>query len=99
MNPTKPIVNLIDYSRNPFNLAIASARTCYSSKGILLPEDMVKSEKSIEIRDRVAKSTKKAGHLTTRQHPQFIFTLDKVSRQFVWSFLHSHPFYNSEQVK
>ena len=98
MNPTKPIVNLIDYSRNPFNLAIASARTCYSSKGILLPEDMVKSEKSIEIRDRVAKSTKKAGHLTTRQHPQFIFTLDKVSRQFVWSFLHSHPFYNSEQV-
>lgn len=94
----KPIVKLIDYTKNPFNLAIASARTCYSSKGILLPEDMEKSEKSIEIRDRVAKSTKKAGHLTTRQHPQFIFTIDKVSRQFVWSFLHSHPFYNSEQV-
>ncbi|HMV45127.1 MAG TPA: FAD-dependent thymidylate synthase [Leptospiraceae bacterium] len=98
MNTPKPIVNLIDYSKQPFNLAIATARTCYSSKGILLPEDMVKSEKSIEIRDRVAKSTKKAGHLTTRQHPQFIFTIDKVSRQFVWSFLHSHPFYNSEQV-
>ncbi|MCE9501697.1 MAG: FAD-dependent thymidylate synthase [Leptospira sp.] len=98
MNSTLPEVKLIDYTRNPFNLAIATARTCYSSKGILLPEDMVKSEKSIEIRDRVAKSTKKAGHLTTRQHPQFIFTIDKVSRQFVWSFLHSHPFYNSEQV-
>ncbi|TGK39374.1 FAD-dependent thymidylate synthase [Leptospira gomenensis] len=94
----KPIVSLLDHSKDPFNLAIATARTCYSSKGILLPADMVASEKSIEIRDRVAKSTKKAGHLTTRQHPQFIFTLDKVSRQFVWSFLHSHPFYNSEQV-
>jgi thymidylate synthase ThyX len=94
----KPVVKLIDYSKNPFNLSIATARTCYSSKGILLPEDMDSSEKSIEIRDKVAKSTKKAGHLTTRQHPQFIFTIDKVSRQFVWSFLHSHPFYNSEQV-
>lgn len=98
MNHQKPIVNLIDYSKNPFNLSIATARTCYSSKGILLPEEMDISEKSIEIRDKVAKSTKKAGHLTTRQHPQFIFTIDKVSRQFVWSFLHSHPFYNSEQV-
>ncbi|MBE7411294.1 MAG: FAD-dependent thymidylate synthase [Leptospiraceae bacterium] len=94
----EPIIKLIDYTKEPFNLSIASARTCYSSKGILYPEDMVKTEKSIEIRDRVAKSTKKAGHLTTRQHPQFIYSIDKVSRQFVWAFLHSHPFYNSEQV-
>ncbi|EKO33687.1 FAD-dependent thymidylate synthase [Leptospira santarosai] len=98
MSAQKPIVSLLDHSKDPFNLSIATARTCYSSKGILLPSDMIASEKSIEIRDKVAKSTKKAGHLTTRQHPQFIFTLDKVSRQFVWSFLHSHPFYNSEQV-
>lgn len=98
MPAQKPIVSLLDHSKDPFNLSIATARTCYSSKGILLPSDMITSEKSIEIRDKVAKSTKKAGHLTTRQHPQFIFTLDKVSRQFVWSFLHSHPFYNSEQV-
>ncbi|TGK15378.1 FAD-dependent thymidylate synthase [Leptospira fluminis] len=98
MESQKPTVRLLDATQQPFNLAIASARTCYSSKGILLPEDMVRSEKSLEIRDKVAKSTKKAGHLTTRQHPHFIFTLDKVSRQFVWSFLHSHPYYNSEQV-
>lgn len=94
----KPVVTLIDYTKNAFNLSIASARTCYSAKGILFPDDMEKSEKSVEIRDAVAKSTKKAGHLTTRQHPQFIFAVDKVSRQFVWSFLHSHPYYNSEQV-
>ncbi|TGN04251.1 FAD-dependent thymidylate synthase [Leptospira dzoumogneensis] len=98
MEHQKPIVQLLDATTEPFNLAIASARTCYSSKGILLPEDMIRTEKSLEIRDKVAKSTKKAGHLTTRQHPHFIFTLDKVSRQFVWSFLHSHPYYNSEQV-
>ncbi len=24
--------------------------------------------------------------------------MDRVSRQFIWSFLHSHPYYNSEQV-
>ncbi|MCC6275043.1 MAG: FAD-dependent thymidylate synthase, partial [Leptospiraceae bacterium] len=98
MPENEPVVELIDYTKDAFNLSIASARTCYSSKGVLYPSDMVKSEKSLEIRDRVAKSTKKAGHLTTRQHPQFIFSLDKVSRQFVWAFLHSHPFYNSEQV-
>ncbi|PJZ68317.1 thymidylate synthase [Leptospira perolatii] len=98
MENQDPIVQLLDSTKDPFNLSIASARTCYSSKGILLPSDMVSSEKSLEIRDKVAKSTKKAGHLTTRQHPHFIFTLDKVSRQFVWSFLHSHPYYNSEQV-
>ena len=39
-----------------------------------------------------------AGHLTTRQHAHFVFVLSGVSRQFIWSFLHSHPFYNSEQV-
>ncbi len=98
MEKTKPVVKLLDYTNQAFHVSIASARTCYSSKGILLPEDMDKDEKAIEIRNKVAKSTKKAGHLTTRQHPQFIFTIDKVSRQFVWAFLHSHPYYNSEQV-
>jgi thymidylate synthase ThyX len=31
------------------------------------------------------------------QHAHFEFGLENVSRQFVWNFLHSHPFYNSEQ--
>lgn len=39
-----------------------------------------------------------AGHHTTLQHAQFQFSLSNVSRHFLWTFLHSHPFYNSEQV-
>src|SRR6202041_1392273 len=31
------------------------------------------------------------------QHAPFEFGLENISRQFVWSFLHAHPFYNSEQ--
>jgi thymidylate synthase ThyX len=31
------------------------------------------------------------------QHAHFEFGLENVSRQLVWSFLHAHPFYNSEQ--
>ena len=37
------------------------------------------------------------GHHTVYQHAHFEFGLENVSRQFVWSFLHAHPFYNSEQ--
>ncbi|MBI5180096.1 MAG: FAD-dependent thymidylate synthase, partial [Nitrospirae bacterium] len=47
---------------------------------------------------KLAKSIYKAGHHTTLQHAHFQFAISNVSRQFVWSFLHSHPFYNSEQV-
>lgn len=91
-------VRLLDATKSPYDLSIASARTCYSSKGIILPEQVSATPKAIELRDRIAKSTLQAGHLTTRQHPNFIFTIDNVSRHLVWSFLHSHPFYNSEQV-
>ena len=31
------------------------------------------------------------------QHAHFEFGLEAVSRHFVWNFLHSYPFYNSEQ--
>jgi hypothetical protein len=31
------------------------------------------------------------------QHAHFEFGLENISRQFVWTFLHSYPFYNSEQ--
>lgn len=82
----------------PYDLAVATARTCYSSKGIIRVEDVSATEKSRVLRDKIADSTRDAGHLTTRQHAHFVFSLDKVSRQFLWSFLHSHPYYNSEQV-
>lgn len=93
-----PVVQLAGVIQEPYNLAVATARTCYSSKGIITREDVVKDEKAVALRDKIAASTMQAGHLTTRQHATFVFALDRVSRQFIWSFLHSHPFYNSEQV-
>jgi len=91
-------VRLIAQTESPFNIAAASARTCYSSKGLLLPEDMQKTEKAREISRRVARSTLKSGHHTTRQHANFVFGLENASRQVIWQILHAHPYYNSEQV-
>lgn len=75
---------------------VAAARTCYSGKGIIHDAQISLEEGS---RDRaIAESIYQAGHHTTFQHAQFQFALSGVSRHFIWSFLHSHPFYNSEQV-
>ena len=93
----EPIVRLENYFQEPYNLAIATARTCYSSR-VISTGDVDKDDQSREQRDRIAESIYKAGHHTTIQHPTFQFVLEKVSRQFLWSFLHAHPFYNSEQV-
>ncbi len=96
LNP-EPVVKLENYFHNSFDNAVATARTCYSSR-VITTEDVSKDDRSRELRDRIAESIYKAGHHTTIQHATFQFILDKVSRQFIWSFLHSHPFYNSEQV-
>jgi thymidylate synthase ThyX len=92
-----PVVELQNWFERPYDNAVATARTCYSSK-VIYPEDVSKTEKSRALRDRIARSTYQAGHHTTIQHPTFQFVLRQVSRQFIWSFLHQHPFYNSEQV-
>ncbi len=97
MTTEEPIVKLINAFTQPFDNAIATARTCYSSK-VIYPEDVSKDEKAVALRDRIAESIYQAGHHTTIQHATFQFVLEKVSRQFLWSFLHSHTFYNSEQV-
>jgi thymidylate synthase ThyX len=101
-----PEVKLINSFARPFDNAIATARTCYSGKGIVTPEqvsaenepDSAKREDRRQRRDELAASLFQAGHHTVFQHAHFQFALSNVSRQFVWSFLHSHPFYNSEQV-
>lgn len=78
-------------------IAGAAARTCYSSD-LQTPLDYLnKTDKYREISNSVVKSTKEAGHLTTRQHTQYTFGLENVSRLAV-NFLHSHPFYNSEEM-
>lgn len=93
----EPEVELLEASENPYDLAVAAARTCYSP-GLVTPDEVARDERAREIRDRVYDAVYEAGHHTTIQHPTFVFALRKVSRQFLWSFLHTHPFYNSEQV-
>jgi flavin-dependent thymidylate synthase len=90
-----PEITLVNAFARPFDNAVATARTCYSGKGIVTADDVAQNP---EQRERIARSTYDAGHHTTLQHAHFQFALTNVSRQFVWSFLHSHPFYNSEQV-
>src|ERR1700685_223638 len=86
-----PRVTLRSYFAHPFDSAIAAARTCYSAR-------LVGSE---EIADKqrvtIGSATYYGGHHTVFQHAHFEFGLENISRQFVWSFLHAHPFYNSEQ--
>ncbi|MBI2930321.1 MAG: FAD-dependent thymidylate synthase [Planctomycetes bacterium] len=93
----EPLVRLVNAFRRPFDTVVATARTCYSSR-VVTPEECDKDDRAREVRDRVYESIYKAGHHTTIQHATFQFALERVSRQFIWSFLHAHPFYNSEQV-
>ena len=75
----------------PYDGAIAAARTCYS------PRVIAANEVTEKQRDSIGALTFDAGHHTVYQHAHFEFGLENISRQFVWSFLHSYPFYNSEQ--
>lgn len=93
-----PKVALEAVIRDPYDLAVATARTCYSAKGIIRVPDVSRDDKARALRDKISQTTRDAGHLTTRQHAHFVFSMENVSRQFLWSFLHSHPYYNSEQV-
>ena len=93
----EPSAKLVNAFNLPYDNSVAAARTCYSSK-MVFAEDVAKDEASRVKRDAIARSIYRAGHHTTLQHATFQFALEKVSRQCIWSFLHSHPFYNSEQV-
>ncbi|MBI3805847.1 MAG: FAD-dependent thymidylate synthase [Nitrospirae bacterium] len=88
----EPLVVLEKAFMQPFKNFVATAKTCYSSKGVIREKDLGEGY------DLLAQSIYQAGHHTTLQHAHFQFSLTNVSRQFIWSFLHSHPFYNSEQV-
>ncbi|MFY9552423.1 MAG: FAD-dependent thymidylate synthase [Thermoanaerobaculia bacterium] len=90
-----PGVRLVHAFERPYENVVATARTCYSAKGIVT-EDQASAKP--DRRDAIAKSIYEAGHHTTFQHAHFQFALENVSRHFLWTFLHSHPFYNSEQV-
>src|ERR1700745_545382 len=86
-----PLVTLRNAFAHPFDSAIAAARTCYAQRWIGAEEITDKQ------RLNIGAATFYSGHHTVYQHAHFEFGLENVSRQFVWSFLHAHPFYNSEQ--
>jgi thymidylate synthase ThyX len=86
-----PHITLRNAFSHPFDSAIAAARTCYSSR--LITSDEITDKQRVNI----GAATFYSGHHTVYQHAHFEFGLENVSRQFVWSFLHAHPFYNSEQ--
>ena len=86
-----PRITLRNTFSHPFDSAIAAARTCYSSR--LISSDEITDKQRLNI----GAATFYSGHHTVYQHAHFEFGVENVSRQFVWSFLHAHPFYNSEQ--
>jgi thymidylate synthase ThyX len=86
-----PVVTLRNASAYPYDGAISAARTCYAPR-VVGPDEVTAPQ-----RESIGPLTFEAGHHTVWQHAHFEFGLENVSRQFVWSFLHSHPFYNSEQ--
>ena len=86
-----PRVTLRNAFAHPFDSAVAAARTCYAPR-LITPEEITEKQ-----RLNIGAATFYSGHHTVYQHAHFEFGLENVSRQFVWSFLHAHPFYNSEQ--
>ena len=84
-------VTLRNSFAHPYDSAIAAARTCYAPR-LISAEEITDKQ-----RTTIGAATYYAGHHTVYQHAHFEFGLENVSRQFVWSFLHAHPFYNSEQ--
>jgi len=107
-----PRVTLLreESTAHPFAVAVAAAWSCYGGKpakvenvlaliretdpASLSPEKAARRERAL----RLYADLFAAGHHTTLQHATFVFVLDNVSRLALWSFFHSHPFYNSEQV-
>src|SRR5580658_8342914 len=86
-----PRITLRNAFAHPYDSAIAAARTCYAQR-LIVPEEITDKQ-----RLNIGAATFNSGHHTVFQHATFEFGLENVSRQFVWSFLHAHPFYNSEQ--
>jgi thymidylate synthase ThyX len=86
-----PRVTLRNSFAHPFDSAMAAARTCYAPR-LIGPEEITEKQRVV-----IGSGTFFGGHHTVYQHAHFEFGLENISRQFVWSFLHAHPFYNSEQ--
>lgn len=84
-------VRLVAYTKKPYDLAIAAAHSCRSEQPVAVEKVTEKQRLTL------GPSTWRAGHHTLYEHSQFTFRLYGISRLLTWSFLHSHPFYNSSQ--
>ena len=103
MTHSEPVIKLLNFDSSPFPDIVSTARTCYSSKGIILPKDIYNEKNQVEGSSKsrfvpLIQSLYQAGHHTTFHHSYLHFSLENISRAAIWTFLHSHPFYNSEQV-
>jgi len=87
-------IKILETDYTPTNIAVASARSCYVGKSIVEPEKVENWNKKNELLDSIFK----AGHHTTLQHYHFTILIEDMSRHLIWRLLHSHMFYNSEQV-
>ncbi|NPA55160.1 MAG: FAD-dependent thymidylate synthase [Epsilonproteobacteria bacterium] len=87
-------VTILDNFYKPTDIAVASARSCYTASKIVTPQDVSNWSK----KSALLESIFKAGHHTTLQHYHFTILIEGMSRHLIWRLLHSHMFYNSEQV-
>ena len=91
LETAEPKITLRNAPDQPYDGAIAAARTCYSPR-VIGPSEITERQ-----RDSIGPLTFDGGHHTVFQHAHFEFGMENISRQFVWSVLHGYPFYNSEQ--
>jgi len=87
-------IKILQTNYKPTDIAVGSARSCYFGKHIITPEDVVNWDK----KNNLLNSIFKAGHHTTLMHYHFTILIEGMSRLLIWRLLHSHPYYNSEQV-
>ena len=85
---------IVSNSNLPSDIAVSSARTCYNSKGIILPDESENWQRKNQLLEDIFKS----GHHTTLQHTHITMVISGISRHLIWRLLHSHSSYNSEQV-
>ena len=94
-----PSARLTNTFAHTFDNAVATARTCYSFAGHRHQSRGGKGRaRAHPARPHRQGAPTPPATSTTLQHAHFQFAVEHVSRQLLWSFLHAHPFYNSEQV-
>ncbi len=98
-------VRLVNAFTRPLDNVVAAARSCYAPRPFTAEmaagehlDDPQKRRQAEARRLAIARSVYEAGHHTTYQHAHFQFIIEGISRHALWCFLHSHQFYNSEQV-